>query len=290
MPHFPYLGFGLGLRPQHYQSILESTLPIDWLEIISEDYLVPGGNPLYFLDKIRERYPIVMHGVSMSIGGIDPINKDYLTKLKALADRIQPRWVSDHFCWTGAHGVNLHDLLPLPYTEEAIKHLVERISQVQDYLGRRILLENVSSYVSYAHSVMPEWEFISAVAEQADCLLLFDINNIYVSSFNHKFNPLDFIQGIPAHRVQQFHLAGHLNLGTHIVDTHDHPIIEEVWSLYATALKQFGAISTLIERDDNIPPLAELVDELNQARAAAQQVLGDAALISKEHMTEKILL
>lgn len=284
MPHFPYLGLGLGLRPVHYQSILDTQPKVDWFEAISEDYMVAGGNPLYHLDRIRERYPIVLHGVSMSIGGIEPLNQDYLFQLKRLIDRAKPRWVSDHFCWTGAKGINLHDLLPLPYTEEAVHHLATRIKQVQDYLERKILLENVSSYISYAHSTMTEWEFISAVTEEADCLLLLDINNVYVSSFNHGFNPLDFIYGVPKARVQQFHLAGHLNLETHIVDTHDHPIIDPVWELYATSLRHFGPISTMIERDDNIPPLPELVSELNQARSIAQHTLGE--LTSIEHTTE----
>ena len=217
MSTYPYLGFGLGLRPPHYQSILESDHPIiDWFEAMTEDYLVPGGNPLHFLKLIRERYPLVLHGVSLSIGSTDPLDQEYLRQLKQLAKQIQPTWISDHMCWTGTHGVNLHDLLPLPYTEEAVQHMVARISQVQDYLGRQILLENVSSYVSYSHSVMTEWEFITAVSEQADCYLLFDVNNVYVSAFNHGFDPLDFIKGVPAHRVKQFHLAGHTHCDTHI--------------------------------------------------------------------------
>jgi uncharacterized protein len=276
MQNFPYLGFGLGLRPTHYQSILDTQPKIDWFEIITEDFLVPGGRPLHFLNLIREQYPIVMHGVSLSVGGIDPLNLDYLQQVKNLAERINPIWISDHFCWTGAHGINLHDLLPLPYTEEAVTHVAQRVSQVQDFLGRQILLENVSSYVSYEHSTMTEWEFLTAVSERADCYLLFDVNNIYVSSFNHNFNPLDFIRGVPAHRVKQFHLAGHTHCGSHIVDTHDETIIEEVWKLYEKALQQFGPISTLIERDDNIPPLEELVMEVDQARTLAQKVLGIA--------------
>jgi uncharacterized protein (UPF0276 family) len=273
MSKFPYLGFGLGLRPTHYLAILEQQQPIDWFEIITEDYLVEGGNPLYYLDLIREKYPIVMHGVSLSIGGIDPLDKDYLQKLKNLADRINPAWVSDHLCWTGAHGINLHDLLPLPYTEEALNHVVERIKQVQDYLGRRIVLENPSSYVSYKHSTLSEWDFLAELTKRTDCLLLLDINNVYVSAFNHQFDPMRYLNGIPADRVQQFHLAGHLNLETHIVDTHDQPIVADVWELYAQALKRFGAVSTLIERDDNIPPLAELIKELDQAREIGEETL-----------------
>lgn len=273
MHDFPYLGFGIGLRPVHYNPILDGQPAIDWFEAITEDYLVPGGNPLHFLNRIAERFPIVLHGVSLSIGSIDPLDKDYLRKLKHLAEQIQPAWISDHLCWTGAHGINLHDLMPLPYTEEAIKHLVDRIKQVQDYLGRQILIENVSSYITYKHSTISEWEFITAISEQADCQLLLDINNIYVSSFNHSFNPYDFLKGVPVKRVKQFHLAGHLDLGTHIVDTHDHDIIDNVWNLYAEALRIFGPVSTLIERDDNIPELAEMVLELNHARSIAQEIL-----------------
>lgn len=270
-----YLGFGLGLRPVHYQDILSSRPDIDWFEIVSEDFLVPGGNALYFLDQVRAHYPVVMHGVSLSIGSIDPLDKDYLKKLKRLADRIEPKWISDHLCWTGNQGINLHDLLPLPYTEEAIQHVVDKISQLQDYLGRRILLENVSSYIAYKHSVMPEWEFLVEIVKRADCLILLDINNVYVSSFNQGFDPRSYLNYIPPERVQQFHLAGHLNTGEHIIDTHDHDIIDEVWSLYIDALKRYGPISTLIERDDNIPPLAELLNELEYARKTAETTLKD---------------
>lgn len=275
MHDFPYLGFGLGLRPVHYNAILNGEPEIDWFEAITEDYLFLGGNPFHFLTRIAERFPIVLHGVSLSIGSIDPVDKDYLRQLKQLADRINPKWISDHLCWTGAHGINLHDLMPLPYTEEAVKHLVNRIKQVQDYLGRQILIENVSSYITYKHSTISEWEFISAIAEQADCHLLLDVNNIFVSAFNHGFNPHDFIKGVPPKRVKQFHLAGHLDLGTHIVDTHDHDIVDGVWKLYAEALRTFGPVSTLIERDDHIPELPELINELNQARSIANNVLGE---------------
>jgi uncharacterized protein (UPF0276 family) len=281
MPNLPYLGFGLGLRPTHYLSILEKKHPIDWFEIITEDYLVDGGNPIYYLDKIRKEYPIVMHGVSLSIGGIDPLDRTYLKKLKTLVDRIHPAWVSDHLCWTSMHGINLHDLMPLPYTEEALQHVVERVLQVQTYLKRPLLLENPSSYISYTHSTIPEWEFLSELTERTDCLLLLDINNIYVSAFNHGFNAMDYINGIPKERVQQFHLAGHLHLETHIVDTHDQPIIPDVWHLYAEALRRFGSVSTMIERDDNIPPLEELIEELQEARNIAQKVL-PANLLKKE--------
>ena len=272
-----HLGFGLGLRVPHYAEILASQPPIDWLEVLSENYLVPGGRPLHNLDRFRERYPMVMHGVSLSIGSSDPLNRDYLRQLKALADRIEPAWISDHLCWTGIDGRNLHDLMPLPYTEEAIAHVATRVEQVQEFLGRRILLENVSSYVSYHQSQISEWDFLRAIAERADCLILLDINNIYVSSFNHEFDPLEYLAGIPADRVQQIHLAGHHHQGNIIIDTHDEPIIDPVWDLYGHAVRRFGRVSTMIERDDNIPPLAELLAELDHARGIAEPILSEAA-------------
>ena len=265
----PYLGFGLGLRPDHYEAILASDPPVDWFEILSENYMVGGGKPLHYLERIRANYPVVMHGVSLSVGSTDPLNTEYLRDLKALAARVAPVWISDHLCWTGVDRTNLHDLMPLPYTEEAIAHVAARVRQVQDYLGRQILLENVSSYVSYTDSALNEWEFVREVAERADCLLLLDINNVYVSGFNHGFDPLRYLDGIPRERVQQFHLAGHRNLDTHIIDTHDEPVIDAVWDLYAAACRRFGPISTMIERDDNIPPLDELLTELTHARAVA---------------------
>jgi uncharacterized protein (UPF0276 family) len=269
LPERPWLGFGLGLRPTHYETILNDQPAVDWFEIISENYLVPGGRPLHYLDRIRERYPMVMHGVSLSIGTQDPLNREYLKQLRALADRVEPAWISDHLCWTGAHGLNAHDLLPLPYTEEALKHVAARVGEVQDILGRRILLENVSSYVSYPESEMSEWEFLREIAGRADCLILLDINNIYVSSVNHEFDPHTYLDAIPPERVWQFHLAGHRNHGDYIIDTHDEPVIDPVWELYAAAVRRFGRVSTMIERDDNIPPLAELLAELDRARRIA---------------------
>ncbi len=262
----PFLGFGLGLRTEHYNAILENKPKVDWFEALSENYMIPGGKPLDFLDKIRANYPMVMHGVSLSIGSTAAVDKDYLRDLKKLADRIQPAWISDHLCWTGVHGQNMHDLLPLPYTEETARHVAERVKIVQDYLGRQILLENVSSYASYIDSSMTEWEFISQIAEQADCLLLLDVNNIYVSSYNHQFDAKAFIDGVPAQRIQQIHLAGHQNNGDYIIDTHDAPVIDPVWDLYEYAISRLGEVSTMIERDDKIPALEELVDELNIAR------------------------
>jgi uncharacterized protein (UPF0276 family) len=259
-------GFGLGLRTPHYEAVLNEPHAIDWLEIITENYLVPGGKPLDYLDRIRERFPMVMHGVSLSIGSTDPVDLDYLKQVRALADRVEPHWVSDHLCWTGIDGRNLHDLLPLPYTEEALASVVARVGQVQDALGRQILLENVSSYLTYQSSDMSEWEFLREVAQRADCAILLDINNIYVSSVNHGFDPLTYLLAIPKSRVRQFHLAGHSDLGGHLIDTHDHPIVEPVWNLYRAAVAHFGAVPTMIERDDNIPELSELVAELQIAR------------------------
>ena len=268
----PYLGYGLGLRKEHYKTILDAQPAVDWFEILSENYMVDGGKPLYYLDRIRERYPMVMHGVSLSIGGTDPLDKAYLTRLKALAKRVQPAWISDHLCWTGVHGTNLHDLMPLPYTEETVRHVADRISQVQEYLGRQILLENVSSYVAFKDSEFTEWEFLREIAEQADCLILLDINNIHVSAFNHNFDPHAYLAAIPPERVYQFHLAGHTHEGDLIIDTHDHPIVDPVWDLYAAAVRRFGHVSTMIERDDNIPPLGELLVELEQARRIALNI------------------
>ena len=268
-----FLGFGLGLRPDHYTEILDGTPNIDWFEFLAENYMVAGGRPLHMLDQIAERYPLVMHGVSLSIASTTPLNMDYLRDLKALAERARPKWISDHLCWTGVHGINLHDLMPVPYTSEALDHIIERVKKVQDFLGTRIALENVSSYVSFEQSEMTEWEFITELSTRADCWLLFDVNNVFVSSFNHNFDPMDFINGVPKDRVVQFHLAGHEHNDTYIIDTHDHAVCDEVWQLYAEALKRFGPVSTLLERDDHIPPLAELVTELDMARGIAAKTL-----------------
>ena len=271
------LGFGLGLRPDHYESILSDRPAVDWFEALTENYLVPGGKPLHYLARIRERYPVALHGVSMSIGGTDPIDVGYVAAVRALAGRIEAAWISDHLCWTGTEGLNLHDLLPLPYTDEALGHLAGRVRQVQDALGCRILLENVSTYVSFQASWIPEWEFLSELAVRADCLLLLDINNVYVNSVNHAFDPLVFLDALPIDRVRQIHLAGHEDHGSHIVDTHDSPIVEAVWKLYAHAARRFGQVATMIERDAHIPPLAELASELNYARRIADAALAEAA-------------
>ncbi|HEX7812208.1 MAG TPA: DUF692 domain-containing protein [Burkholderiales bacterium] len=270
----PELGFGLGLRTDHYEEILESRPRVDWFEALSENYLVPGGKPLHYLDRIRADYPMALHGVSLSIGSTDPLDLDYLAALRELAQRVEPAWISDHLCWTGVAGRNLHDLLPLPYTEAAVDHVAARVREVQDFLGCRILLENVSSYVSFRESEMNEWEFLAEISRRADSLILLDVNNIYVSAFNHGFDAMAFIDGIPPGRVRQFHLAGHDNCGSHIIDTHGAPIVDPVWDLYAAAVRRFGNVATMIERDDNIPALTDLVNELDRARRIAASVLG----------------
>jgi uncharacterized protein (UPF0276 family) len=273
----PNPGFGLGLRTAHYEEIAATRPALDWLEILTENYLVDGGRPLEWLERIRADYAMVMHGVSLSIGSIDPLDQGYLGQVKALAERVQPLWISDHLCWTGLAGKNLHDLLPLPYTEEAVRHVVARVEAVQERLGRRILLENVSSYVAYRESALTEWEFLSEIAARADCLILLDVNNIYVSACNHGFDPDAYLAGIPAERVQQIHLAGHSNCGDYIIDTHDAPVIDPVWELYGRAIGRLGPVATMIERDDHIPPLAELLAELDRARGVAERTLRRAA-------------
>ena len=268
-----FLGFGLGLRTDHYQYILDHRPQLDWFEILSENYMVEGGKPRYFLDAIREHYPVVMHGVSMSIGSADPLNMEYLQHLKLLADTVQPKWLSDHLCWTGVNNVNSHDLLPLPYSEEAVNHLVERIKFVQDYLERPFLMENVSSYLTYKNSEMEEWEFLNEISRRSGCKILLDINNIYVSARNHDFKSEDYVDAIDKDSVWQFHLAGHTDYGDYVIDTHDHDVPDPVWQLYRYALKRFGAISTMIERDDHIPEFAELYAELQVAKKVAKEEL-----------------
>lgn len=263
----PWLGFGLGLRTEHFTDLLERPANVDWLEINSENFMVPGGKPRRYLEAFRQRYPIVMHGVSMNIGGTDPLDVDYLRALKQLAGDVQPAWVSDHLCWTGANGVNSHDLLPLPYSDEAVAHVVDRVQQVQDFLDRELVLENLSSYVRFSASTMTEWEFLREIAQRSGCRLLLDINNVVVSARNHGFEAEHFLDGLPAHHIWQIHLAGHSDYGTHVIDTHDHPVPDAVWALYQSAIRRFGPISTMIERDDHIPPLPELIAELDLARS-----------------------
>jgi uncharacterized protein (UPF0276 family) len=266
-------GFGLGLRPEHYGEFLAGPQPVDWLEIISENYMVPGGKPLAMLDRIRADYPVVMHGVSLSIGSAEPLDMGYLRDLKALAERVEPLWISDHLCWTGINAHNTHDLLPLPYDAPALDCVVGNIGRVQDCLGRRILIENPSSYVTFRSSDRSEWDFLSEMAARADCLLLLDVNNIYVSARNHGFDPQDYLAGLPADRIQQIHLAGHSDMGDYVIDTHDADVCDAVWDLYGDAVRMFGPVATMIERDDHIPPLADVIAELDRARALAAQVL-----------------
>jgi uncharacterized protein (UPF0276 family) len=263
-------GFGLGLRPVYYPEILESAPPVDWFEIISENYMAPGGRPMAVLDRIRADYPMRMHGVSLSLASTDPLDFDYLRALKRLIRRVEPELVSDHLAWTGVHGLNLHDLLPAPLTRESLDHCVERASKVQDFLGRRIALENPSTYVAFAGDEMDEADFIAELARRADCLLLLDVNNVYVSAFNHGFDPRAFLDRLPKERVAQIHVAGHTHAGTHIIDTHDHPVCDDVWALFSYVWRTFGPVPAMIERDDRFPPFSELLDELRHMRALAR--------------------
>ncbi len=267
------LGFGLGLRPAHFPEILGGAKGADWFEAISENYLGIGGRPLHNLLAVRADYPVALHGVSLSIGSADPLDRDYLGALRDLARRVEPVWISDHLCWTGSGGKNLHDLLPVPYDSAMLGHIAARIGQVQDFLGREILIENVSSYVAYAGSDMSEWDFLVALARRSGCRLLIDVNNIHVSAFNHDFDPWQYLAAIPVDLVWQIHLAGHENCGDYIIDTHDRPIIDEVWRLYAEAIRRFGPVASMIERDDAIPAFAELTAELAIARRVAADAL-----------------
>jgi uncharacterized protein len=269
---FPNLGFGVGLRRPHFSHVLSEHPGVDWFEVVTENFMVKGGRPLQVLEKVREDYPIVLHGVSMSLGSVDPLNPQYLSRLRDLARQFEPAWISDHLCWTGVGGRNLHDLLPLPYTEEAVTWVARRIRQVQERLERTILIENVSSYMSFVHSTMSEWEFLSAVAEEADCGILLDINNVYVSAFNHGFEPERYIDSVPASRVVQYHLAGHSDHGAYLLDTHDQPVCPAVWSLYERAARRFGPVSALVEWDDNIPDFATLEVTANEARKRYESV------------------
>jgi uncharacterized protein len=277
MDNFPFLGFGVGLRWPHYAEVLETIPRMDWFEVTTENFMVAGGRPIEVIEGVRENYPIVMHGVSLSIGSTDPINREYLHELKTMARRFEPAWISDHLFWPGVGGRNLHDLLPLPYTEEAVAHVVRRIREVQDILGRAILIENVSSYMSFACSTLSEWDFLNAVADEADCGILLDINNIFVNAFNHGFDAKRYIDSVPIERVNQFHLAGHQDHGKYLLDTHDHPICKEVWRLYEYAVRRFGAVSTLIEWDDRIPEFSELQAIADEARARSESVVRETA-------------
>lgn len=268
------VGIGVGLRSPHYSSILQNRPQISWFEAISENYMGletgNGGRPIHILEKIRAQYPIVLHGVSLSIGSSDELNFKYLERLNRLIDQIDPLWVSDHLCWTGVNGENLHDLMPLPFTKEAVKHVTEKILKAQDFLKRPLVFENVSAYLSFKHSEMTEWEFLKEIAQRTNCGLLIDVNNIYVSSVNQNFNPITYLSGIPKQSVQQIHLAGHSKSGDCLIDTHDGPVTDKVWDLYALATKLYGKIPTLIEWDDKIPDFSVLEAEALRAEKLQQ--------------------
>lgn len=266
----PFGGFGLGMRTPHYPAYLAGEVPVDFVEVISENFMGDGGRPLHTLDLVREIHPIALHGVSMSIGSADGLRPDYLAKLKRLAQRVDPLWVSDHLCWTGIDGFNSHDLLPLPYTEQALQVTAANINHAQDFLERPMLIENPSSYLTFADDTMTEWEFLTELIARTGCYLLLDINNIYVSATNHGFDPLDYLAAVPADRVRQIHLAGH-SAGRDglLIDTHDHAVPDPVWDLYAKAIGRFGDVAVMVERDDDIPPLEDLLAELDVARRLA---------------------
>jgi uncharacterized protein (UPF0276 family) len=271
----PFAGFGLGMRIPHYPAYLAGEVPVDFVEVISENFMVDGGRPLAVIDQVRGHYPLALHGVSMSIGSAGGLDPEYLRRLRALADRIEPLWISDHLCWTGTHGFNSHDLLPLPYTQEALAIVTGNINEAQDVLGREMLLENPSSYLTFAADEMTEWEFLAELTRRTGCALLLDINNIYVSATNHGYEPAAFLDGIPADRVRQIHLAGYSDgRDGLLIDTHDTPVPDPVWALYESGIHRFGAVATMIERDDDIPPLEYLLAELANARflAAAGRV------------------
>ncbi|WP_020653073.1 MNIO family bufferin maturase [Massilia niastensis] len=262
-------GFGLGLRREHYQDFLETGVPVDFVEVISENFMIDGGQPRHILRQVRERHPVVLHGVSMSIGSADGLRDDYLARLKALVDEIQPLFVSDHLSWSRIGGFNSHDLLPVPYTEEALAVVCDNIDRAQNALGRTMLFENPSSYLSFAGAEMREWEFIAEMSRRTGCGLLLDVNNVYVSAANHGFDAHAFLEGMPAERVRQIHLAGHSRGPELLIDTHDSPVADGVWDLYARAAALCGPVATMIERDGDIPPLAELLAELDTARRLA---------------------
>jgi uncharacterized protein (UPF0276 family) len=274
---FPDLGIGVGLRTVHFGTILGTWPKVDWFEVLSENFMLTGGRPMWVLDQVAERYPVALHGVSLGIGNTDPLNTEHLVGLKALAARTRAHWVSDHLCWTGIMGRNTHDLLPMPYTQEALRHVIGRVRQVQEILERPLVLENPSSYVEFAAATLTEWDFLAALAREADCGLLLDVNNVYVSAFNHGFDPRTYIDAIPAERVVQYHVAGHTNKGTHIIDTHSDHALPEVWELYARALARTGPVATLYEWDEDIPEFEVLHAEAGKARAYREALIAQPA-------------
>jgi uncharacterized protein (UPF0276 family) len=286
----PFLGVGVGLRPTHYASILDSADPgslgIDFFEAISENFMAPGGRPPRVLDAVRSRFPIVLHGVSLNVGSSDPIDASYLDALESLALRHEPAWLSDHLCWTGVGGRNHHDLLPLPSTEAIVDYVAARVIRIQDRLKRRIALENVLSYLAYCMDEMPEWSFLTEIARRADCGILLDVNNVYVSAHNHGFDATDYLDAIPPERVFQIHLAGHREQGPLLIDTHDHPVRDEVWALYERTVRRLGPVSTLIEWDDRIPSLEALAAEAARARAILSRLASETLSKRKQEVPD----
>ncbi|KAG9610111.1 hypothetical protein KCV01_g3347, partial [Aureobasidium melanogenum] len=270
-PPTTFSGYGLGLRREHYRDFLDSDVPVDFVEVISENFMVDGGQPLHILRQVRERHPVILHGVSMSIGSADGLDRDYLLRLRTLADTIDPLYVSDHLSWSRVAGFNAHDLLPVPYTEEALDMVCRNIDMAQGILDRAMLFENPSSYVAFDGATLHEWEFLAEMSKRTGCGLLLDVNNVYVSASNHGFDAHAFLRGIPVERVRQIHLAGHTQGPSILIDTHDQPVCDDVWALYATAVDLLGPVATMIERDDDIPPLADLLDELAIARGIGQR-------------------
>ena len=273
----PRLGYGIGLRTIHFQEILDRNPAIDFYEAITENFLDTGGRPLRVLDRVAGRTPVVLHGVSLNIGSTAPLDVDYLRKVRRLADRIHAPWVTDHLCWTGVSGRNLHDLLPLPLHQESLDHVAARLKVAMDVLERPIHLENPSTYLEFRTSTIGEAEFLSRLACETGCGLLLDINNVYVSCVNHRWDAAAYIDAVPADRVVQVHLAGHTDKGTHLLDTHSDHVRPEVWDLYARLVARTGPVSTLVEWDDEIPPLDVVHAEVLKARTLAERVLGPAA-------------
>ncbi len=286
----PNLGLGLGLRGEHFNYILEQQPDVDWFEVISENFMDSGGKPRYVLDQIVERYPIVMHGVSMSIGSTDPLNYKYLKSLKQLAKEIRPIWVSDHLCWTGVLGVNSHDLLPVPLNDESLTYIISRIKEVQDYLERPLVIENPSTYLSFKQSTIKEWDFLRMMSEETGCGILLDVNNVYVSAFNNEFDPITYIEGLPHDRIVQMHLAGHQHCGDHIVDTHDRVVVDEVWELFRLAWQKTGGVATLLEWDGNIPAFDVCHQELLKAKEymSARVGIPQQSISNKEVVTQEV--
>jgi len=270
------LGHGIGLRTKHFARFLEQRPPVDWVEVVTENFMTDGGRPIAVLEKVRRDMPVVLHGVSLSIGSLDPLSETYLAALERLVARIEPAMVTDHLCWGSHRGQYLHDLLPLPYTEESLSHVASRVVAVQERLGRRILLENPSSYVAFRDSAMTEWEFLSELSRRTDCGILLDVNNVYVSARNFGFDPVDYLDGIDPARIGQFHLAGHSDKGRYLLDTHDEPVPSAVWDLYREALRRFGRLPSLVEWDDHIPSLDEVVAQSRRAAVIEAEELAPA--------------